>query len=61
MEDFHFEALGQRFKKSIKGISLFSCSFDSAFLQPSNSKNVSHPMEFLVIFFRDENDCMCAV
>ncbi len=23
MKDFHFEALGQRFKKSIKGLSLF--------------------------------------
>jgi hypothetical protein len=46
MEDFYFEALGQRFKKSIKGISLFSCFFNTAFLQPNNSKNVSHPMEF---------------
>jgi hypothetical protein len=47
MKDFHFEALGQRFKKTYKRFKSFSCTFDTAFLQHNNSKNVSHPMEFL--------------
>ncbi len=55
MEDFPFEALGAKIQEKYKN-KYFSCSFDTAFLQPNNSKNFSHPMEFLVIFFRAENN-----
>jgi hypothetical protein len=47
MEDFHFEALGQRFKKSIKGISLFLAPSILHFYSLITQKMLSHPVEFL--------------